>query len=307
MTIQIAEPMSGGALVWVELELVDAGQNDRKLFDQGALETLAASIERDGLAQPPTLRRVGDRYEIVAGERRVRAMRLLGWTHTEAFVRDYDDDAASAVMLVENMVRVNLDPVEEARAFKARLDNGMGLVELARLVGLSQGTIQRRILLLELGDDARKLISSGNLALSYAELMVGLDGDRQNLALRALSAGDLSLAGFRAVCAKLRGEQAAEPMFSPEAFWSVEEYVVLGDRAAKLSRMEGQMMTMAQVAETVGLTVTSVRTFRKRGVFPQPDGYFGREPWWKAETVSAWQETRRKPGRPRQLALGEDE
>lgn len=290
-----------GALRRVPFELIDTGTNDRKAFDPGELEALAASIVADGLVQVPTLRPVGARYVIVAGERRVRAMRdILGWSSTEAMVREYDDDTAANVMLVENMVRVDLDPLEEAAAYRARLDRGATIGELSRLVGVGQATIKGRVALLELGGEARHMVSTRQLPVSYAALMVGLDVDRQHLALTALAAGELSVDGFRAVCSKLAGEQADDAMFDASSFWSVETYVCHGQEADTLSQMGRQaLLPSDEVAKLCGITETSLRKYRNRGVFPAPDRYFGREPGWYPSTVTAWLTTRRRPGQNR--------
>jgi ParB family chromosome partitioning protein len=304
--------MRTGQLAQIDVSSIVAGDNDRKAFDMGEMESLAASIERDGLAQPPTVRPLEDgRFEIVAGERRVRAMRLLGWEFVPAFVRSMTDDQASATMLVENMVRVDLDPLEEARAFASRIEQGSTVADIAQLVGVSHRTVRARLDLLRLGQDAQSLVSSGNLTLACAAQMVGLDGDRQNLALRALSAGSLTLPAFTAVCDRLRAEQQSEPMFSADLFWSVEEYVVAGQTEATLSIMARQsepvqQLTTAEVAKMVGVKVASIRQYLTRGTFPEPDGYIGRTPWWLATTVTAWMENdRREPGWPRKTEATE--
>lgn len=291
-----------GALRMVAADLVHAGCNDRKAFDQAALEALATSIERDGLAQPPTVRPCSDgSFEIVAGERRCRAMGLLGWAEYPVFVREMSDGAASATMLVENLVREDLDPVAEAGAYRARMDQGLSVADVAGLVGKSQRTIRARVDLLELGSAALDMVSAGTMPLGHAAQLVGLDGDRQALAIRALAASDLSAPAFTAICDRLRREQEAAPMFDADAFWSVEEYVVAGQAAAarKVSGMCGQILSTRQVAEILDLQPASINKLVKRGTFPQPDGRLEATPWWHAETIEAWQQTRRPKGRPR--------
>lgn len=289
-------------LTSVPAALVRAGNNDRTTFDDAYIASLAASIERDGLAQPPTLRPMGDgTYEIVAGECRTRAMRLLGWAEIPAFVRELTDDQAADTMLVENMVRRNLDPIAEAGAYRKRIDAGASVADMASLVGVSERLVRSRLELLTLGPDARSLVTSGQLSLTMAAQLVGLDGDRQNLALRALGAGDMTTAGFTAVCDRLRREQESQPMFDADAFWSVEEYVATADAAdaeRKLSAMCGQILGTADIERAVGIKAASVRRLVTRGTFPQPDGHLGVTPWWHAETVAEWQRTRRSGGRP---------
>jgi len=107
----------------IPVEKIIVGNNDRKQFNQQGLAELATSIAEHGLAQPPTLRPVIDgMYEIVAGERRTRAMRdVLKWKFIPAIVRDLDDQQASAIMLIENIERKDLNPMEEAQAYSERM------------------------------------------------------------------------------------------------------------------------------------------------------------------------------------------
>lgn len=109
----------------VPVEHIVRGDNDREDFNPTGLLELADSIRANGLAQKPVYRKRADgMYEIVAGERRTRAMRdLLGWRHIPAEVsEDMDDRTASAIMLSENRGRRNLNPIEEARGYAKRLD-----------------------------------------------------------------------------------------------------------------------------------------------------------------------------------------
>jgi hypothetical protein len=115
-------PPSNPDVPTVEAALIVPGDNDRQAFEPVALQELADSIAAHGLAQPITVRPIaGGLYQIVAGERRFRAMQLLGWERVPALVRDLDDRQASAIMLVENLNRVDLNPIDEARAYSKRM------------------------------------------------------------------------------------------------------------------------------------------------------------------------------------------
>lgn len=104
-------------IIAIPVRLIDAGSNDRRTFDAKALSTLAESLVRDGLAQPITVRPVGRRFEVVCGERRLRAAKLAAWATLPAMVSKLDDLAAASVMLAENTARADLNPVDEARAY----------------------------------------------------------------------------------------------------------------------------------------------------------------------------------------------
>ena len=110
-------------LTAIPIDSIRRGDNDRQAFDQVALEELSESIRAHGLVQPITIRPMPDgHYQIVAGERRWRACKLLTWHEIPAIVRDLDDEAASAIMLAENIGRKDLNPIEEANAYHRRMD-----------------------------------------------------------------------------------------------------------------------------------------------------------------------------------------
>jgi ParB family chromosome partitioning protein len=201
----------------IALADVVAGTNDRTVFKADDLADLAASIRERGLAQPITVRPVGPcRYELVCGERRTRACRLLGWETIPAIVREMDDETAAALMLAENVARADLDPLDEARAYRARIDAyGLTVAELAREAGVSEVRVQFRLKLLTLRDDLQAVVRTGQLTLGYAQIVAdsGLDANRQASAVRQLQANPAPTpAWFRRVCGALLEEQARGEM-----------------------------------------------------------------------------------------------
>lgn len=173
--------------VQIRLDEIHAGDNDRKVFDADALAGLAASIEAyGGLIEPILVRPTLIGYEIVAGERRFRAHQLLGWDTIDAQVEELDDGRANIAMLVENLQREDLNPIEEARAYQNRLDAGVTVDELATLTGVTARRIRTRVALLALGDEARHLTETGNLGPWYAARLATVDHNRQIIALRHL-------------------------------------------------------------------------------------------------------------------------
>ena len=230
-----------------------AGDNDRKAFGPQALAELAASIDANGLAQPPTVRPLASGlYEVVAGERRFRAVTtILGWTEVPVIVRSLDDEAAGAIMLAENVARANLNPIEEAVAYQRRMARfGFSQADLAAQVGVPRQTVYRRLQLLKLRPEMIDLVASGQLDQAFATAMVDFDADRQIVAWKALGAG-LNLSEFRAVCARLEGEQAQESMFDPSTFWSIEDYVTTGREAPKRSEKEQLRAMVRRLADQV--------------------------------------------------------
>jgi hypothetical protein len=193
--------------------------------------------------------------------------------------------------------------MEQALAYSERVRTGSSVSDVARLLGKSERTIRSRMELLTLTDDAQALVSRHTLPLGHASQLVGLDGDRQTLALRALASSELSLPAFTAVCDRLRREQESQPIFDVDNFWSVEEYVVEAQQTAdrgKLLAMDEQMqLNTTAAAKAAGIGVASLRTLVKRGTFPGPDGYWFEHPYWLPATIATWLDTRRAPGRPR--------
>lgn len=197
------------------------GDNDREAFDATGLEELAASIAQHGLAQPITVRPLGAAvYQIVAGERRWRAHQLLGWETISALVRQMDDEQASSVMLLENIQRAELNPMEEARAYRKRMERfGWDEARVAEVANVSAARVRLRLILLDLVPEAQTLVRDGQLGVKYAYAMRDLDANRQRIALHYLSEVDTpKLREFRELCGRLLAEQAQEAMFDMAAF-----------------------------------------------------------------------------------------
>ncbi len=176
----------------VELIAPNPGQ-PRKRFDDEGLQTLADSLTECGLVQPVLVRPVaGGSYELVAGERRWRAARLAGLERIPAVVREHDDAASIEVALVENMARENLNPVEEARAVAALVEElGLSREAVGRRVGRSRVAVSNLLRILDLPEEALGLLERGDLSEGHgrALLMAPEHGDRRRLARSAADHG----------------------------------------------------------------------------------------------------------------------
>ena len=168
-------------------------EQPRSSFDKAALDALAGSISSAGLLQPLIVRPLeGGRYELVAGERRWRAAQQAGLDRVPAVVRSSPEDERLQAALIENMVREDLNPVDEARACAALVDDlGISKEELARRVGRSRASISNLIRLLDLPDEVQRLLERGELSEGHgrAILQLGDQGARRKLAKRAAGAG----------------------------------------------------------------------------------------------------------------------
>jgi ParB family chromosome partitioning protein len=192
----LPEVESGGAgdLRELPVELVKPNPNQpRTNFDPEALAALAASIEASGVVQPLLVRPLPDgSYELVAGERRWRAAQQAGLEKVPAVVRDQEEAERLQAALIENMVREDLNPVEEAKACAALVE-GLGLTkeELAKRVGRSRPAVSNLIRLLELPDEAIGLLESGELSEGHGKALLGAQGNdvRRRLARDAVRGG----------------------------------------------------------------------------------------------------------------------
>src|SRR5690242_16029565 len=137
----------------------------RREFDPAALAELEASIKANGLLQPVTVRRKGDSYELIAGERRLRAVRNLDWKDVPAVVRDFDDQALLVLALVENLQRADLNAVEEARGYQRLLGEfSLTHQEVADAVGKDRTTVTNLLRVLTLPEHVQQLVSEGKLS-----------------------------------------------------------------------------------------------------------------------------------------------
>jgi len=200
--------------------------NDRTIFSAEGLLALADNIAKVGLIQPITVRpsqSFENAYEIVAGERRYRAVQLLGWQTVPAMVTDLPNEAASAVMLTENMARVDLDPIDEAGAYRQRMDcYGWTAKRCAEAAGVTTVRVQARLSLLTLRADVQMMVRQGHLPIGYAYSLscCALDADRQMLAISRLRDNPTPTPSwFRRECAELLEQQSQTALFE----WPSEE------------------------------------------------------------------------------------
>jgi len=213
-------------LTFVSMSNVIPGNNDRTHFDPIKLQELADTIRENGLRNPVTLRPVGEKFEIVAGERRFRACQLLEWELIPALIDDLTDEQAAAIMLTENIARQDLDPIDEANAFQHRIAQlGWSVEETAQKAGISTVYVHFRLKLLRLRPDLQHLIRHGNLQLGYAQILADadLDTNRQMLALKALrDNASPTPVWFRSEVNRLAQAQRQESLFADEPLLKVQ-------------------------------------------------------------------------------------
>jgi ParB family chromosome partitioning protein len=189
-----ASPEQAGELRELPTELIKPNPNQpRTKIDPDSLAGLASSIEANGVVQPLLVRPLPDgSYELIAGERRWRAAQAAGLNKVPAVVRDQELAERLQVALIENMVREDLNPVDEARACAALVDElGLSKEDLARRVGRSRPAVSNLIRLLDLPDEALELLESGDLSEGHGRALLAAEGNdvRRRLARDAVRAG----------------------------------------------------------------------------------------------------------------------
>ena len=167
----------------------------RTRMDEGSLYELAESIKAQGVMQPVLVRAVGpDRYEIIAGERRVRAARLAGLDDIPVLVRDVPDEAAAAMALIENIQREDLNPLEEAQGIKRLVDEfGLTHEQAAQAVGRSRSAASNLLRLLNLTQPVQQMLMAGDIDMGHARALLPLEGAQQILHATEIVAKKLSV------------------------------------------------------------------------------------------------------------------
>lgn len=182
-----------GGLIEVPVQAVAPNpRQPREGFEEVALEALARSIQEVGVLQPIVVRRLNGGYELVAGERRLRAAKLAGLATIPAVIRTTDEAESLREALIENIHRQDLAPLEQAAAFQElQEDLGVSQEELAKRLGHSRPYIANTIRLLQLPGEVQRLLADGGIAAGHARALLGLDDQeaQRTLAVRVAAEG----------------------------------------------------------------------------------------------------------------------
>ena len=172
----------------------------RLSYEEDSLTELADSIREHGVLQPILVRPVGPQYELIAGERRWRASRLVGRETIPAIVVEFDQQTALEVSIIENLQREDVSPLEEAAMFRKMLDLGYSVRQLAQKIGKDKGYVENRLRLSDAPADIRELLSLRKDTISHAyELMKIPDEKKRRRLAKRIVSGDLTLAKLRIV------------------------------------------------------------------------------------------------------------
>lgn len=185
----------------------------RRHFDENAITTLADSIRQHGLIQPILVRSTGTGYQIVAGERRWRACRMLGMSEIPAVVKEFSDSETAQIALIENIQREDLNPIEEAAAYKELMENyNMTQEELSKAVGKSRSAIANAVRLLNMPEKVQELLRKGELSAGQAKAIAAAESEEQmvDLAERAAN-GQITVRAIEKLLAQRDEEEKEEP------------------------------------------------------------------------------------------------
>jgi ParB family chromosome partitioning protein len=188
-------PTNGMAAPEAPIDLVDVNPHQaRKTFDEDEIACMADSIRSNGVLQPLIVRRVGERYQLIAGERRLRAARLAALKMVPIRVVQFNDQQVMEASLVENIQRTDLNPIEKAHGFKDYLERfHVTHDELARRLGLARVTITNLINLLDLPTEIQDEIRRGQITLGHAKILKNLDREQQLEVCKEIIARGLSV------------------------------------------------------------------------------------------------------------------
>jgi ParB family chromosome partitioning protein len=185
-------PLGKEGLLEIDIEAIRPAQRQaRQLFDQDKLDGLADSIKEHGVIQPVLVRKLADGgYELIAGERRWRACKSLGHKTIAAFVKDYPDLEATAASLIENVQREDLNPLEEAAAYRQLMEDfALTQEEVSGRVGKSRSLIANTLRLLGLPGEIKELISAGKISAGHARALLAISDAQQQIAVAEKIAG----------------------------------------------------------------------------------------------------------------------
>lgn len=223
----------------------------RHVFDEQALQELAESIRQNGVITPITVRRDGDIYRIIAGERRWRASRLAGLEEIPAHILDVDEPTAYALALIENLQREDLDPIEEAEGYRTLMDQyAMTQEQAAERIGKSRPAVANSLRLLNLPPALREKVSAGQLSAGHGRALLSLgDPGQMQAAAQLIIEQGLSVREAEKLAQKLQKPQK-EPSRSPSG-----DAIYIEDLQRRLSAQTGYKVTIRHGAKKGKLSI----------------------------------------------------
>ncbi len=224
----------------------------RMIFEENALQELAESIKEHGILQPILVNRRGDHYEIVAGERRWRAAKLAGLQKVPVIIRSFSEQGLTEVALIENVQRENLNPIEEALAYRQLIDEfRLKQEDLAKRVAKSRTAIANCLRLLKLDERVQALVMDGSLSEGHARALLSLeDKKKQVAAAKEIAEGHLSVRETERLVKKL-----LTPAPEPKTDWKAADQNAYDELEMKLRRSLGTKVSIKRTEPDKGQLV----------------------------------------------------
>jgi len=201
------------------LEIERSPYQPRRDFGEEELRELAESLKNNGLVQPPAVRKNSrGRWELIAGERRLRAAQFAGWKKIAVVVREADDQTAAVMTMTENLQREDLNPIEEAQSYKTLQDTfNLTQAEVAEKVGKGRATVANATRLLELPDEVKSLVQTSLLSAGHAKVLLSVDGEKDRVLLARECVNDqLTVRALEKRVARLHAPVAEKPRGTPD-------------------------------------------------------------------------------------------
>ena len=194
----------------------------REVFDERPLKELAVSIKEHGVIQPIIVRKVNDKYEIIAGERRYKASALAGLTKIPAIIRDLDDKETSKVALLENLQRKNLNPLEEAKTYQKILEiDEMTQEELAKTMGKSQSAVSNKLRLLSLTEEVQEALLKEEISERHARALLSVENkEEQKELLKEIIENKMTV---RQLEDRINGEKNSEEEQKKDSYENIKD------------------------------------------------------------------------------------
>ena len=230
-------PVSSQVLELKILDIERSPYQPRRDFREEELRELAESLKNNGLVQPPTVRRnANGKYELIAGERRLRAAQLAGWSKIRVTLVEADDQTAAVMTTTENLQREDLNPIEEAVSYKTLQEKfNLTQQEVAEKVGKGRATVANATRLLELPDEVKQLISSALISVGHAKVLLSVEDEKERILLARDCVNDqLTVRALEKKVARLHAPVEPRPAGIPDL---PERYV--RNLAEKLKRHLG--------------------------------------------------------------------
>lgn len=201
---------NNGGVLTLRISEVEPNKNQpRRAFDEESIANLAESIRENGLIQPIVVRKTAMGYQIIAGERRWRACRMLGMNEITAVVKEFNDEQVAKAALIENIQREDLNPIEEAAAYKDLMEKyDMTQEQLSKVVGKSRSSIANSVRMLDMPELIQNYLINGKLTIGQAKAIAAAkDEETMEQIARQASDGKLTVRGIEKLLAKLAEEE----------------------------------------------------------------------------------------------------